>query len=197
MGVTADSESADREAMARLVQGEDRALDELMERHGRRVYQFLIRRLDNEEDARDLAQATFVRLYQAADRYDGSRSFTTWIYTIAANLARNRIRWRQRHPETCLPRGDERGGSVAAAPVAGVSPRTPWEELLRQERAAAVRAAVARLPDPLREAVMLCEWEEMSVPEAAAVLGKTPKAVESLLYRARRRLRDELAELFS
>lgn len=192
MSGTIDSEAADREAMARLARGDERALDELMERHAGRVFQFFWRRLDQEEDAKDLAQETFVRLYQAAGRYDGSRSFTTWLYTIAANLARNRIRWRQRHPEAELPADSTELGRAAAGERS--TSRTPREQLLREERAAAVRAAVERLPERLREVVILCEWEELSVPQAAAVLRRTPKAVESLLYRARRRLREELAD---
>jgi RNA polymerase sigma factor (sigma-70 family) len=68
----------------------------------------------------------------------------------------------------------------------------PNEQTLVAERASAVRAAVGRLPDDMREAIVLCEWEERSVAEAAAILETTPKAVESRLYRARQILRERL-----
>jgi RNA polymerase sigma-70 factor (ECF subfamily) len=69
---------------------------------------------------------------------------------------------------------------------------TPAQTAEASERAEAVRAAVQRLPDDLREAVVLCEWEDLAVAEAAAVLNTTPKAVESRLYRARQLLRERL-----
>ena len=70
----------------------------------------------------------------------------------------------------------------------------PNEQTLAAERAAAVRAAVAGLPEDLRAAIVLCEWEERAVSEAATILRATPKAVESRLYRARRMLRERLKQ---
>ena len=76
-------------------------------------------------------------------------------------------------------------------PAAGGS---PGEATLAAERAAAVRTAVRQLPEDLREAIVLCEWDEKSVAEAAAILGTTPKAIESRLYRARQALREKLKQ---
>ncbi|MCP5523826.1 MAG: RNA polymerase sigma factor [Verrucomicrobiales bacterium] len=181
-----DTDALDRVDMARLGAGVDRALDDLMERHAGRVFNFLVRLLSNVEDANDLAQETFARVYRAKDRFNPDRRFTSWLYTIAGNLARNHFRWRSRHPETALDEG------LPVSAGGGGEPVTPAAALLREERAAAVRAAVDGLPLPLREVVVLCEWEGLSVPEAAGVLDTTPKAIETKLYRARRQLRDIL-----
>ncbi len=120
-----------------------------------------------------------------------SEKFSTWLFTIAANLARNHFRWRSRHPNISLeaenPETEQTLGSTLPA-------GNPWpnESALTAERAAAVRIEVQKLPEDLREAIVLCEWEERSVAEAAAILEATPKAVESRLYRARGLLRERL-----
>lgn len=188
-----DADAQDRETMARLAAGDDRALAELMARHAPAVLRYLQGLLDDTQDALDLAQETFVRVYQARARFRPRNRFLPWLYTIATNLARNRLRWRRRHPTVTLePEHDppeENPGPGTALP----SPDPPpAESLLARERLEAVQAAVRRLPPDLREAVVLCEWEECSHAEAAAILGTTTKAVESRLYRARQRLHTEL-----
>lgn len=186
--------------MRRLAGGEDAALEILMQRHAARIFNFLNRLLGNEADAEDLAQETFARLYRARARFDGRQRLSSWLYTIAANLARNRLRWRARHPEVSLEsrmgggtsgRVGEAGGGTS---LIGYSPRTPDAALAGEERNVAVRAAVAALPEALREVVVLSEWEDLSVAEVAVVLGITGRAVESKLYRARQRLRETLRE---
>ena len=189
---TIDPDALDRADMARLVGGQDVALNDLMDRHAATVFQFLCRMLGNEDDANDLAQETFVRVFQNCARFKPEARFTTWLYTIAGNLARNHHRWRARHPNVSLDApGDHVEGSLSEVlPAAEVS---PGEAAAKAERANAVRAAVQRLPEDLREAVILCEWQDLPVAQAAAVLQTTPKAVESRLYRARQRLREQLA----
>lgn len=190
MSINTDPDALDRADMARLVAGQDRALDALMERHAGRLFNFLRRRLGDDDDANDLAQETFVRVYRARERYNPAQRFTTWLYTIASNLARNQLRWRARHPEAPLEPPSPEG-----APHPGLEdPRQtrPDRALAAEERAAAVRRAVDALPEPLREVVVLCEWEDLPIAEAAAVLDTSPKAVETKLYRARKQLRAAL-----
>jgi len=189
---TIDTDALDRADMGRLRAGEAAALNDLMERHATGVFHFLFRMLGNEDDAEDLAQETFTRVY----RYNGSfvpgARFSTWLYTIAGNLARNHHRWRARHPNLSL----EAPAGASEQTVAETLPAPealPSETAIASERAFAIRTAVARLPDDLREALILCEWEELPVAEAAVVLNSTAKAVESRLYRARQLLRRQLA----
>ena len=188
---TTEADARDRADMIRLAAGHDAALNELMERHATPVFQFLFRMLGNEDDANDLAQETFVRVFRAKASFKSSERFSTWLFTIAANLARNQFRWRTRHPNVSL---DATNGSSEQSLSATLPDLTanPGERVLAQERIAAVQAAVNALPDGLREAIVLCEWEELSLAEAAAITGATPKAVESRLYRARQQLRESL-----
>ena len=181
----------DRADMERLVAGHDAALNDLMERHATPVFHFLCRMLGNEDDANDLAQETFVRVFRARASFRTNEKFSTWLYTIAANLARNHFRWRSRHLNVSLEAETGESEQTLGSLLPANDP-TPNEQALAAERAAAVRAAVDRLPEDLREAIILCEWEERSVAETALILGATPKAVESRLYRARQVLRERL-----
>ena len=195
MSITPDAtpspDARDRADMERLAAGHDAALNDLMERHAAPVFHFLCRMVGNEDDANDLAQETFVRVFKSAKSFRAEQRFSTWLFTIAANLARNHFRWRTRHPNLSLdaetPETEQTLGNTLPANTA-----SPKEAALAAERAAAVRTAVKNLPDDLREAIVLCEWEERSVAEAAAILETTPKAVESRLYRARGILRERL-----
>jgi RNA polymerase sigma-70 factor (ECF subfamily) len=182
-----DSDSLDQTDMTRLVSGEDAALNDLMSRHGAAIFQFLFRMLGNEDDASDLAQETFVRVYQNRSRFKSGAKFGAWIYTIAGNLARNHYRWRARHPHVSLDAKTEAAGD--SLPCDALSPREAAEAM---ERADAVQSAVRNLPGEMRETIILCEWQELPVAEAAAILKTTPKAVESRLYRARQLLREKL-----
>ena len=188
---TIDPSARDRADMERLIAGHDAALNDLMERHAKPVFHFLCRMLGNEDDANDLAQETFVRVFKSRGRFRAEQKFSTWLFTIAANLARNHFRWRTRHPNISLdaenPETEQSLGSTLPA-----NNPAPNEQALAAERAKAVRVAVGKLPEDLREAMVLCEWEDHSVAEAAAILETTLKAVESRLYRARQILRERL-----
>ncbi len=188
---TADTDALDRADMGRLVRGNDVALNDLMDRHAAAVFRFLYRMLGNEEDANDLAQETFVRVYRARETYKPDQKFSTWLFTIGANLARNQLRWRSRHPTVSLD-AESRTTEQNLADTLPAATAAPHQATDAAERAETVRAAVQALPEHMREAIVLCEWEEMAVAEAAAVLQTTPKAVESRLYRARNLLREQL-----
>ena len=192
MSITSlDADACDRADMERLAAGHDAALNDLMARHSTPVFHFLCRMLGNEDDAKDLAQETFVRVYRARESFRTNEKFTTWLFTIAANLARNHFRWRTRHPNISLEAESGTTDQTLGSTLPANDP-APSDQALSIERAAAVRGAVRDLPEDLREAIVLCEWEERSVAEAATILETTPKAVESRLYRARQLLRKKL-----
>src|SRR5947208_17123019 len=92
----------DRSDMARLTAGHDAALHDLMGRHSEKLFHYLIRCLQNEEDAADAAQETFVRVYQNGAKFDPNQRFATWLYAIATNLVKDRYRYRSRHPQVSL-----------------------------------------------------------------------------------------------
>jgi RNA polymerase sigma-70 factor (ECF subfamily) len=185
------ADALDRADMERLAAGQDAALNDLMERHATPVFHFLCRMVGNEDDANDLAQETFVRVFRARASFRPGEKFSAWLFTIAANLARNHFRWRSRHPNVSLEAETGKTEQTLGGTLPANDP-APNEQALATERAAAVRAAVGKLPEDLREAVVLCEWEERSLAEAAVILETTPKAVESRLYRARQILRERL-----
>jgi RNA polymerase sigma-70 factor (ECF subfamily) len=191
---TTDASALDGADMQRLAGGHDAALNDLMARHAQPVFQFLCRMLGNEDDANDLAQETFLRVYQHRASFKSGARFTTWLYTIAANLARNHYRWRTRHPNISLDAESEATGQSIGDVLPSADP-APDGAAVATERAAAVRSEVEKLPADMREVIILCEWQELSAAEAAAILATTPKAIDNRLYRARNLLRDRLKKL--
>ena len=146
--------------MERLAAGHDTALNDLMERHATPVFHFLCRMLGNEDDANDLAQETFVRVFHArAAVFGRTKNFPPgstpspriWRETISAGARGIRTFRSKLKPENRNKR------SAARLPADDPAPN---EQALAAERAAAVRAAVGKLPEDLREAIVLCEWEE-------------------------------------
>ncbi len=181
------ADEQDRADIARLVGGHDVALNDLMERHGKKLMNYLIRCLQDEDLAADLAQETFVRVYQHRNKFDARQKFSTWLYTIASNLVRDHFRWKSRHPEVA----HEQDNVMEMA-----TEISPSENIQADERADAVRRAVAELPEELRTPLILAEYEECSQAEIGEILGCTAKAVETRIYRARQQLRVKLSRLF-
>lgn len=171
----------DRADMRRLQGGDTSALDPLMERWQIRLRGYLMRHGLNDPDACDLAQETFVRVFRHAGRFDPRRTFSTWLFQIALNLLRDHARRMNRRPTSPLEEAPEAAGDT-----------TPQSNTESNESAAAVREAVAQLPLPLREVVILTEFEHRSHAEVAEIIGASPKAVETRLYRARSKLRESL-----
>jgi RNA polymerase sigma-70 factor (ECF subfamily) len=184
------NDEQDRADMARLNAGHDAALNSLMGRHGERLFHYLLRQLNNESEAADLAQDTFVRVYQNRARFNPTHKFSTWLYTIATNLLKDRFRWRTRHPEVSLDAESQDGSSLKDTLVENAA--SPTERIAVEERASEVRKAIAALPDELRTALLLSEYEDLSHAEVGAVLNCSAKAVETRLYRARTILRKRL-----
>ena len=180
--------------MQRLGAGHEAALNDIMERHGERLFHFLIRSLQNQDEAADLAQEAFVRVYQNRAKFDAGHKFSTWLYAIATNLVKDRYRWRSRHPQVSLDAENEQTGNSLRDHLPAHDP-TPSDCLQADERADAVRRAVAALPEDLRTPLILAEYEERSHAEISDILGCTAKAVETRIYRARQQLRASLGGL--
>jgi RNA polymerase sigma-70 factor (ECF subfamily) len=185
----------DRQDMLRLAGGHDAALNDLMERHGQRLFHYLMRQLSNEGDAEDCAQETFKRVYQHRARFRLGAKFSTWLYAITTNLAHDCHRRHARQPRLREPPSeDERNSAWEMIPDQGL---LPDEQLQSRERSAQVRAAVQALPEELRTPLVLYEYEELAQAEIAEILQCTPKAVELRIARARHALRKTLGGLES
>jgi RNA polymerase sigma-70 factor (ECF subfamily) len=159
-----------------------------MERWRSPLIAFILRYLGNREDAIDLAQETFVRVYEHRHSFKGDAKFSSWLFSIAANLCRNQLRWRSRHPAVSLDAEDDDGNSKQQEDDAP----SPAENAQQGELARAVQKEIQALPHDLRVAVILSVYEERSHGEIAEVLKCSAKAVESRLYRAREILREAL-----
>jgi RNA polymerase sigma factor (sigma-70 family) len=175
----------DTELMGRVQTGDEAALGALMQRWELAVKAVIGRIVLNASEAEELAQETFVRVWQQREKYRVGAPFRPWIFAIAVNLARNRLRWWKRRPIVALEDWTE-------APADDADGETGTHRLERSECARAVRDAVAGLPPDLREALVLYEYERMSHTEIAETVGASPKAVENRIARAREKLRPAL-----
>lgn len=185
-------ETPDAELMARLVGGDDLALNLIMDRWKARIAAFLFRRTGLRDVAIDLTQETFVKLYQARLRYRPTGEFSTYLFAIAANLARNHVRWTQRHPTVSMDEPDAGGVSHHEAH----DPRpTPDRAYTAAETEQVVHRAFKALPDDLCEAISLFLHEDMSYADIAHIAGCSQKAVETRIYRARQLLKEQLKGL--
>ena len=187
-------DAQDAQDMARLVAGHEAALNDLMDRHAEKLFHYLVRSLQDEDDAADLAQETFVKVYQHREKFDPSQKFTTWLYAIASNLVRDRYRWRSRHPQVSLDAENEQTETNLKDNLSADEP-APDEQMQSEERAATVREAVAALPQELRQPLILAVYQGLSQAEIAEILKCSAKAVETRIYRARQHLRTALTEL--
>ncbi len=184
----------DAQDMARLAEGHEAALNDLMDRHAEKLFHYLVRSLQYEDDAADLAQETFVKVYHHRANFDSTQKFTTWLYAIASNLVRDRYRWRSRHPQVSLDAENEQTETNLKDNLRTDEP-APDEQMQAEERVATVRKAVAALPEELRQPLILAVYQGMPQAEIAQILKCSVKAVETRIYRARQQLRTALTEM--
>lgn len=180
---------SDEQLMAALAGGDDAALAALMGRWEHPLRRFLNRILLNSADADELAQETFVRLYRHRATFSSGARFSPFLYAIASNLARNRLRWRS--VRKLVP---FQSSSPECAPLEFIdeSAATGQASAEARERIGAVRDAIQELPPDLRTVVVMFEYEGLPQRDIASALGCSPKAVETRLYRARGLLRQKL-----
>jgi RNA polymerase sigma-70 factor (ECF subfamily) len=179
--------------MLRVRDDEPGAFEELVERYQHRLVGVMHHLVGNADEAEDLAQEVFLRVYRARKKYRPRAKFSTWLFTIANNLALNSLRSRQRKP--VVPLNVRDSGPLGPRPAESlVHARTeqPAQSLQQQELAAIIARALDGLNERQRMAVVLNKFEEMSYEEIAEVMNLTTKAVKSLLSRARSNLRDAL-----
>ena len=175
----------------RCAVGDEAACRELVDTHSQMVYSLGFQLLGSHDEALDLSQEVFLRVFRTIARFRGHAALRTWIYRIVVNSARNRRRWFQRHRRASLVPLDEhvRDHGDLVAPAVSASPEIA---LGRQEVERRVWGALAKLPLEERSAIVLRELHGMHYVEIAYSLGVTTSAVKSRLSRARAALRREL-----
>jgi RNA polymerase sigma-70 factor (ECF subfamily) len=167
----------------RLRDGDEDACREFVETHRDRIITIVARVAGAGADAEDLAQEAFLKAFGAIGRFDGRSALFTWLYRIAVNTARDDLARRRRRPVVPLEGAD---GARVDPPDPSETPREAFE---RNERAALVRDALDRLPEPFRTTLILREMEGHSYEEVATILGVSIGTVESRIFRARCKLR--------
>lgn len=173
------------------------AFEELMLRYQGRILSLLRHLIGDRDLAEDLTQEVFLRVFRARKTYRPEAKFSTWLFTIANNVAFNALRTRHRRPEVQL--GFARNDASASDPLLAAedsipasSATIPTRRMDKLEMKQMVRLAVAALGDRQRMAVLLHKFEGLSYVEIAAIMDMTPQGVKSLLCRARLNLRDSL-----
>jgi RNA polymerase sigma-70 factor (ECF subfamily) len=170
------------------------AFEELMLRYQNRLITVLEHLVGHRELAEDLAQDVFLRVYRARKRYVAGAKFSTWLFTIANNVASNALRDQSRRREINLAANESQStGAFGLDQLAmAASGLMPARQADKAEMRDVIRQAVGALNDRQRMAVLLCKFESMSYDEIAQTMEMTPKAVKSLLARARGNLREIL-----
>lgn len=173
------------------------AFEKLMLRYQSRLVTVLEHLTGRRDAAEDLAQEVFLRIYRSRKRYVPGSKFSTWLFTIANNVASNARRSRARRKERNItPSAGDDTGAWSQAPLEQMaqakSAFLPTRQLDKAEMREVVRLALDTLNERQRLAVLLCKFESMSYVEIAEAMGMSPQAVKSLLSRARDNLRDVL-----
>jgi RNA polymerase sigma-70 factor (ECF subfamily) len=180
--------------MVRLIAGDDLALNELMERWQKPLLSFILRYVGNYADSIELAQETFARVYHHRSQFNFKSKFSTWLLTIATNLCKHHARWRKRHPTISLD--DTAGMDEMLEEYLSISAEEIPSALAgRSELGKLVKEQIEKLPHDLKTAVLLFAYDNLSYAEIAVILGCTPKAVETRLYRVRKLLAKRLAAI--
>lgn len=171
--------------------------EELYRRHYRPVVAFFMRRGFPPEDSRDLAQDTFLRVYKNMEEFRGESSFETWLFQIAGNLYKNRLRSQgaQKRDAQEVPLETPEGEEVADR-SGDRKEDDPLGSMLAEERERVLRTALQALPPQMRQAVLLRVDRDLKYREIADLMSVSIETVKAHLYQARQQLRNRLADYF-
>lgn len=175
----------------RSKKGDKIAFEHLVQLYENKVYTIAYRLMGNHADAADLAQDSFIKIYQALPNFRGDASFNTWIYHITVNVCRDEMRKRQRRPTVSLDEPTNSNGSTYE--IRSTDPG-PEEELDRNETRAMVQQCLNSLSDDYRTVLVMREIKEMSYDEIAEILGCSLGTVKSRLSRARQALKEKISK---
>jgi len=181
-----DNCESDLGLMVRLKAGDDSALSQIIQRWKIPVLRFAFRYLNHIQDAEEIATETFVKVHRNRAKFDSNKGkFSTWLFAIAANEAKMRLRWRKRHPEETM----EDWESIRSDSNYEITPASESES---KELRQMLEQAIGDLPQNLRTCFILYEVEGLPYRDIASTLGCSEKAVERRLTRAREKLRKRL-----
>jgi len=172
--------------------GEEALFEVLVRRYQARILSHVARMIGNRDDARDLSQEIFVKVFQALSRYNPEFKFSTWLFRIAGNAAIDHLR--KRRPRTVPIEPSEPGGQGRVSPFEYKSnDPDPYAELRNTERGMAISQAIGRLPPEFRELIPLRHFTGLSYEEIAEIKGMPLGTVKNKLFRARAVLKEWLS----
>ncbi len=187
----------DEELIRRTLDGQTRAFDELVRRHSRKLNAMLIAMLNNEADAYDVAQTSFLKAFHSLRYFKGQSSFYTWLYSIALNQARNFLRKRKRERDNSYSLDNDENGDPLEK-NADLSDTNRAADPVRQANIAELRKklqrAISQLSPAHQEVINLCDIQGLSYPEISKIINISEGTLRSRLHYARRQLQGLLAE---
>ena len=176
----------DEQLMLRVQEGHTASFDLLVERYKDRLFNYLLRLVGNRDEAEEIAQEAFVKAYIHAGKYKTIAKFSTWLYTIATNLVRNRMRSRSRAPQIFSLWSKRGSDGDEEKPIDIVDPnRTPEDKINDVELGEIINRAIEQIPEKYRTSFVLREINQLSYEEIAAVTGLKLGTVRSRINRAR------------
>jgi RNA polymerase sigma-70 factor (ECF subfamily) len=183
-------EREDAELVRLILAGDAELFADLVNRYKTRLYRFIERYTNDAEDARDVTQDVFMKVYGALDSYDPKYKFSTWLFRIAGNAAIDHLRRRKVRPLPLELPADADGVARQVEPKENRP--DPFEDLARRRLGQALHDAIERLPDDYRELISLRHYGELPYEEIAELKGMPLGTVKNKLFRARQALRDLL-----
>jgi RNA polymerase sigma-70 factor, ECF subfamily len=187
--------TVENEFIERLKAGDADAFDKLVTQYSANIYAVLMRLTEDEEEARDLTQETFLSALKAIKNFRGEADLKTWLYRIAVNESRNRFRWwKRRHRSSIVSLDAENPhNQMPLSESLSDTSENPEAETLRRERECALRQALNELPTNFREVIVLRDLEGLSYEEVATALETNVGTVKSRIARGREELRRKLS----
>lgn len=182
----------DEQLICSMRAGDKDSLGTLIERWQRPLYRFVYRMLPRHEDASDICQETFLRVYDKADRFDEGSRFSTWMYQIALNLCRDQLRRKKRWSLIMAAPTEREDGVEPTERVAGDD--DPALTASVNEQAAALERAMGRIPKDQREVLILKEYQGLKFKQIAEILGCPESTVKSRMYYGLKGLRQVLQQ---
>jgi RNA polymerase sigma-70 factor (ECF subfamily) len=189
------SEHLDEELVVRVQQGDKKAYDLLVIKYQHKIVQLVNRYLKDPSEAQDVAQEAFIKAYRAIGSFRGDSTFYTWLYRIAINTAKNYLVSRSRRSSQYEVDIQDAEAMENAPQLQGIE--TPERLLMNEEIVKTIRSAIEHLPEEMRTAIMLREFEGMSYEEIAEAMDCPIGTVRSRIFRAREAIDEKLLPLLN
>jgi RNA polymerase sigma-70 factor (ECF subfamily) len=182
----------DAELVAAILKGEQESFSDLVKRYQGRLVNYLYRLLRSTQEAEDLAQEVFFKVYRALDRYDPRYKFSTWLFRVAQNAAIDQIR-KRRLQLVSMDRQGADGADLGTWEFPSSDP-SPYGDLRNRERGEAIQVAIDGLPWDYRELIVLRHFGELSYDEIAQLKDMPLGTVKNKLFRGRQMMKEQLRE---